>query len=47
MVRPCSQAAGWQRAGRAGRTAPGVAYRLYTESDFKARQKHHTPEIVR
>ncbi|CAB3231157.1 unnamed protein product [Arctia plantaginis] len=47
MVRPCSQAAGWQRAGRAGRTAPGLAYRLYTAADFKARHYHHTPEIVR
>ncbi|CAF4759975.1 unnamed protein product [Pieris macdunnoughi] len=44
---PCSQAACWQRAGRAGRTAPGSAYRLYTNGDFKARPQHNTPEIIR
>lgn len=46
-VRSCSQAACWQRAGRAGRTAPGAAYRLYTAQDFTARHPHPTPEIVR
>ncbi|CAH2104776.1 unnamed protein product [Euphydryas editha] len=46
-VRPCSQAAGWQRAGRAGRTAAGAAYRLYTARDFAARPEHNVPEIVR
>lgn len=29
-----SKAQAWQRAGRAGRTQPGKAYRLYTESYF-------------
>ncbi|KAI5641561.1 DEAD/DEAH box helicase domain-containing protein [Phthorimaea operculella] len=46
-VCPCAQAAAWQRAGRAGRTAPGAAYRLYTAAEFKARPAHNTPEIVR
>ncbi|KPJ11773.1 Putative ATP-dependent RNA helicase DHX33 [Papilio machaon] len=46
-VGPCSQAAAWQRAGRAGRTARGAAYRLYTETDFGARKPHNVPEIVR
>ncbi|KAG6446279.1 hypothetical protein O3G_MSEX004350 [Manduca sexta] len=46
-VRACAQAAGWQRAGRAGRTAPGAAYRLYTADDFKRRPHHPSPEIVR
>ncbi|XP_075992156.1 ATP-dependent RNA helicase DHX33-like [Anticarsia gemmatalis] len=46
-VRASSQAAGWQRAGRAGRTAPGRAFRLFTAADFAARPPHHTPEIVR
>ncbi|XP_072936689.1 ATP-dependent RNA helicase DHX33 [Epargyreus clarus] len=46
-VRACSQAAGWQRAGRAGRTQPGAAYRLYTAAEFAARAPHHTPEIIR
>ncbi|KAM3959053.1 LOW QUALITY PROTEIN: ATP-dependent RNA helicase DHX33 [Aphomia sociella] len=43
----CSQAAGWQRAGRAGRTAAGAAYRLYTAADFASRPQHATPEIAR
>ncbi|CAK1603285.1 unnamed protein product [Parnassius mnemosyne] len=46
-VRACSQAASWQRAGRAGRTARGAAYRLYTAHDFASRHAHNTPEIVR
>ncbi|XP_068621339.1 ATP-dependent RNA helicase DHX33-like [Battus philenor] len=46
-VRACSQAAAWQRAGRAGRTAHGAAYRLYTAHDFAARHAYNTPEIVR
>jgi hypothetical protein len=35
QVFPISQAAAGQRAGRAGRTGPGTAYRLYTESAFR------------
>ncbi|OMJ10753.1 Pre-mRNA-splicing factor ATP-dependent RNA helicase PRP16, partial [Smittium culicis] len=35
QVTPISQANANQRSGRAGRTGPGVAYRLYTESAFK------------
>ncbi|XP_049887810.1 ATP-dependent RNA helicase DHX33-like isoform X2 [Pectinophora gossypiella] len=46
-VAACAQAAAWQRAGRAGRTAPGAAYRLFTAADFAARPPHNTPEIVR
>ena len=34
-VTPISQAEAKQRAGRAGRTAPGKAFRLYTEEAFK------------
>ncbi|UKK00399.2 ATP-dependent helicase [Theileria orientalis] len=34
VVAPISQANARQRAGRAGRTAPGKCYRLYTESTF-------------
>ena len=34
LVRPVSQAQADQRAGRAGRTAPGKCYRLYTEKDY-------------
>ncbi|KAJ2803321.1 hypothetical protein H4R21_002080, partial [Coemansia helicoidea] len=35
QITPISQANASQRSGRAGRTGPGVAYRLYTESAFK------------
>lgn len=31
LVCPVSQAAARQRSGRAGRTAPGICHRLYTE----------------
>lgn len=34
-VVPVSKASAVQRAGRAGRTAPGVAYRLFTKWSFK------------
>ncbi|XP_057846134.2 ATP-dependent RNA helicase DEAH12, chloroplastic [Cryptomeria japonica] len=36
-----------QRCGRAGRTQPGVCYRLYTEEEFKAIAPHKDPEILR
>jgi HrpA-like RNA helicase len=36
-----------QRKGRAGRTAPGVCYRLYTEAEYAARAPYQTPEISR
>lgn len=36
-----------QRAGRAGRTAPGYCYRLYTEEEFNQREKFQMPEIAR
>lgn len=42
-----SQAGCDQRAGRAGRTAPGECYRLFTESSFKSRPKYTEPEIHR
>ncbi|KAJ1988748.1 Pre-mRNA-splicing factor ATP-dependent RNA helicase PRP16 [Coemansia spiralis] len=35
QVTPISQASANQRSGRAGRTGPGIAYRLYTERAFK------------
>lgn len=34
-ITPVSQASADQRAGRAGRTAPGKCYRLYTEKSYK------------
>lgn len=42
-----SKASATQRAGRAGRTAPGRVIRLYTEEDFRRRPEHETPEIGR
>ena len=35
-----------QRKGRAGRTAPGICYRLYTEEEFKKFPEHKAPEIM-
>ncbi|MBK9168076.1 MAG: ATP-dependent helicase HrpB [Bryobacterales bacterium] len=42
-----SQASANQRAGRAGRTGPGRAIRLYPLEDFVRRPEHDTPEILR
>jgi ATP-dependent helicase HrpB len=42
-----SQASANQRAGRAGRTAPGRAIRLYPLDDFVRRPAHDVPEIAR
>lgn len=36
-----------QRKGRAGRTAPGICYRLYTEEDYNQMEECGTPEILR
>ncbi len=46
-VAKISRAAAVQRAGRAGRTRPGVVVRLYTRGDFESRPEHETPEIRR
>lgn len=35
-----------QRRGRAGRTAPGTCYRLYSEDDFNAMSTSQTAEIL-
>jgi len=42
-----SQARCIQRAGRAGRTAPGVCLRLFTKGAFEARPKEDLPELLR
>lgn len=44
---PISQAAADQRAGRAGRTAPGRCLRLWTEQEQRGRISHMVPEIRR
>lgn len=46
-VEKISRASAIQRAGRAGRTGPGLAIRLYPESDFVRRPEQSSPEIVR
>ena len=46
-VRRISQASATQRAGRAGRTAPGRVIRLYSAEDFHRRPPADVPEILR
>jgi ATP-dependent helicase HrpB len=47
QVVPISQASSDQRAGRAGRTQPGVCVRMWKEVEHRARPQHTTPEIRR
>ncbi|ORX52458.1 P-loop containing nucleoside triphosphate hydrolase protein [Hesseltinella vesiculosa] len=48
LVSPISKASAQQRAGRAGRTRPGKAFRLYTEGAFTKELIEQTyPEILR
>lgn len=42
-----SRSSARQRAGRAGRTGPGVCYRLYSEDDFYEMIEYSIPEILR
>jgi ATP-dependent helicase HrpB len=44
---PVSRASAEQRAGRAGRTAPGVCVRLWSASGHLGRPEHTEPEIRR
>ncbi|MCS6995777.1 MAG: ATP-dependent RNA helicase HrpA [Casimicrobiaceae bacterium] len=46
-IEKISQASAKQRAGRCGRTGPGVAVRLYSEEDLAARSAFTPPEILR
>ena len=46
-VEKISQASANQRAGRCGRTAPGICIRLYDEEDFEHRPRFTDPEILR
>jgi len=43
--RPVTKSSAIQRAGRAGRTAPGICLRLYSQHDFNERADHIIPEI--
>lgn len=47
LVEKISQAAAEQRAGRAGRTAPGVCARLWTEREHFERPAQELPEVKR
>jgi ATP-dependent helicase HrpB len=42
-----SRASAEQRAGRAGRTAPGFALRLWTEREQRSLAERHEPELLR
>jgi ATP-dependent helicase HrpB len=41
-----SRASAEQRAGRAGRTEPGAAYRLWSKLEHGTRPKHRSPEVL-
>jgi ATP-dependent helicase HrpB len=43
---PVSRAAADQRRGRAGRLAPGICYRLWSEAAHASLAAHHRPEIL-
>jgi ATP-dependent helicase HrpB len=47
LIRKISRAAAEQRAGRAGRTAPGRAFRLWSEADQARRAEFEAPEVHR
>jgi ATP-dependent helicase HrpB len=47
LVEKISRAAAEQRAGRAGRTAPGHCLRLWTAHEHNARPAHEAPEVRR
>jgi len=46
-VSPVSKSSADQRAGRAGRICPGKCYRLYSITDYEAREQYTRPEILR
>jgi ATP-dependent helicase HrpB len=46
-LQPISQASAKQRAGRAGRQAPGKCVRLYTKNDHDRRPRAPVPELLR
>ncbi|KAI3936132.1 hypothetical protein MKW92_005000 [Papaver armeniacum] len=48
LVHPISKASAMQRAGRSGRTGPGLCYRLYTSHNYQNDMEENTvPEIQR
>jgi ATP-dependent helicase HrpA len=46
-IEPISQASANQRSGRCGRVEAGIAIRLYSEEDYRARPEFTEPEILR
>ncbi len=47
LIRKISRASAEQRTGRAGRTAPGRAFRLWSEADHARRAEFEAPEVHR
>ncbi len=47
LIEKISRASSDQRAGRAGRTAPGHCYRLWSEPEHRERPLQETPEVRR
>lgn len=47
LVEKISRASAEQRAGRAGRTAPGTCVRLWSQSEHTHRAAHELPEVKR
>ncbi len=47
LIKKISRAAAEQRTGRAGRTAPGRAFRLWSEADHARRAEFEAPEVHR
>ena len=47
LIKKISRAAAEQRAGRAGRTAPGRCFRLWSEADHAKRAGFESPEVHR
>ena len=47
LIERISRASADQRAGRAGRTAPGVCVRLWTAREHATRAMHEVPEVKR
>ena len=43
---PISRASADQRKGRAGRTAPGICYRMYSEENYRRRPEYSEEEIL-
>lgn len=44
---PISRASADQRAGRCGRTGPGICIRLFSQTDYESRERYTMPEIQR